>query len=75
MTTIDAIQRDVSEVRLRLQDAVNLADEELETLLVRLELLRLQMEPVHKEGEAALTLAQADLRELEEEAALRGLSE
>ena len=75
MTTIDAIQAEVSEIRLRLQAVEEMEEEELETLLTRLEVLRLQMEAVHKEGEVVLTLAREVLEDFETEDAFRKLSE
>lgn len=75
MTTIDALQAEVSQIRLRLAEVEDLEEAELETLLVRLEVLRLQTETVHKEGEVVLTLAREDLEDLQTEAAIRRLSE
>ena len=75
MSTLDNIQIEVSGIRGRIDGPEELDTQELETLLVRLEVLRLQFDGVHKEGESALTMAKALLEELESESQIRGLSE
>ena len=75
MSTLDNIQIEVAGIRRRIDGPEELDTEELETLLVRLEVLRLQFDGIHKEGEAALTMAKALREELESESQIRGLSE
>lgn len=71
MSTLDALQREIAEVRAQLSSGAEIADDRLAALLDRLETLRLQLENLHREAEVARTLARQQLSEFDAERARR----